>query len=157
VAKQLHGDRMLATIKLLANQNSREAVSSSKKIETLSTSSVAPATQDRRSSNLKPVDKLEVTVQTHPARKEAAKIDLLLKAKGHDCRECTHVKYPEVIAPSCTKYTEMPHSKRIRVAHEVELPRFCHDVRKDEYACSWDGKGWERPKVKETVFMGERE
>ncbi len=57
-----------------------------------------------------------------------------------------------MLMPTCTKY-EQPIVNRLHLRTGT-ASRFCYDVRLDEHACGWRGRGFIKLVVKESVFMG---
>lgn len=100
---------------------------------------------------------LEPALANLPARRESAKIELLINGRNRSCRKCIHVSHPDTIAPTCNKFTHFPGSRKVAFVQNVQVPHFCHDTRRDEHGCGWDGVGYEEQSEKPVVFYGTKD
>lgn len=88
-------------------------------------------------------------------------VELLINAARKSCRLCKHCLGREQVVPTCSLYRATPslqNRKNVEflMNKQLPLPRLCPDVRKDDSACAWEGRGYAPFIEKESVFLGEK-
>lgn len=93
----------------------------------------------------------------------ALAINAIITANGRSCRECQSCNQPTVIAPTCSKFTQVIRS-RILDTPAAEIPIFCHQARDlaglgaaQAWVCGPTALFFEQREEKPSVFLGSKD